>query len=317
MGFDALLGNDRLKQNLTGAFARNRISHFYLISGPAGSGKHTLAKLLAAAALCSGSQKPCCQCSHCRKVLSGTHPDYMIVDDPEKKNIPVDLIRSARADIYIQPNEADRKVYMLPRAHDMLPPSQNALLKILEEPPAYGVFILLTDNPEKMLPTIRSRCTELAMTALPEPVLRQALQRDYPQADPGQITGAITRSGGYLGQAKLLMEASEDVSQTTLGFLKSYAEGDTMGLMQVLTAMEKWKRDPLTQELEQWVQALTNALTARSGIAPTQPMAAQISTSRSAKDLTHAIEALRKCIEYAQCNVSTGAICGYLLWELR
>ena len=64
MGFDALLGNDRLKQNLTGAFARNRISHFYLISGPAGSGKRTLAHLLAAAALCTGDQKPCGQCSH-------------------------------------------------------------------------------------------------------------------------------------------------------------------------------------------------------------------------------------------------------------
>lgn len=317
MGFEALLGNDRLKQNLTGAFARNRISHFYLISGPAGSGKRTLSRLLAAAALCTGSQKPCCQCSHCRKVLSGTHPDYITVDDPEKKNIPVDLIRSARADIYIQPNEANRKVYMIPRAQDMLPPSQNALLKILEEPPGYGVFILLADNPEKMLPTIRSRCMELAMTALPEPVLRQALQKDYPQADPMQIAGAIARSGGYLGQAKQIMEESEDASQTTMAFLKSYAEGNTMGLMQVLTAMEKWKRDQLVEELEKWIQVLANALTARSGIAPTQPMAAQISKNRSAKNLTHAIESLRKCMEYAQCNVSTGAICGYLLWELR
>lgn len=317
MGFDMLLGNDRLKQNLTGAFARNRISHFYLISGPAGSGKHTLAQLLAAAALCTGSQKPCCQCSHCRKVLSGTHPDLITVDDPEKKNIPVELIRTARADIYIQPNEAERKVYLIPRAHDMLPPSQNALLKILEEPPAYGVFILLADNPEKMLPTIRSRCMELAMTALPEPVLRQALQKDYPQADPEQIVGAITRSGGYLGQAKQIMEASEDISQTTMGFLKSYAQGDAMGLLQVLAPMEKWKRDQLIDELELWLQALTNALTARSGIAPTQPMAAQISTSKSAKDLNRAICTLQKCIEYAQYNVSTGAICGHLLWELR
>ena len=317
MGFDALLGNDRLKQNLTGAFARNRISHFYLISGPAGSGKRTLAHLLAAAALCTGDQKPCGQCSHCRKVMAGTHPDFITVDDPEKKTIPVELIRSARADIYIQPNEADRKVYMIPRAHDMQPPSQNALLKILEEPPAYGVFLLLADNPEKMLPTIRSRCMELALTALSEQTLRQALQQAYPQATPEQIAGAITRSGGYLGQAKKIVEAAEDVSQATLGFLKSYAQADTMGLTQVLTSMEKWKRDSFIEELELWVQALTNALTARSGIPATQPMAAQISTARSAKDLTRAIYALQKCIEYAQCNVSTGAICGYLLWELR
>ena len=159
MGFDELLGNDRLKQNLTGSLARGRFSHFYLISGPAGSGKKTLARLLAAAALCAGSRKPCLQCSHCRKVMAGTHPDFITVDDPEKRYVPIDLVRSATADMYIQPNEAERKIYMFPRAQDMQIPSQNALLKILEEPPAYGVFFLLTDNANKMLPTVRSRCT--------------------------------------------------------------------------------------------------------------------------------------------------------------
>ena len=317
MGFDALLGNDRLKQNLTGAFARNRVSHFYLISGPVGSGKRTLAGLLAAAALCTGNQKPCGQCNHCKKAFAGTHPDIITVDDPEKKNIPVELIRSARADVFVQPNEADRKVYMIPRAHDMLPPSQNALLKILEEPPSYGVFILLADNPEKLLPTIRSRCTELALRALPETVLRSALQAKYPQTTAEQITGAIVRSGGYLGQAINSMEEAEDDSNTSMNFLKSYAARDNMGMLQVLVPMEKWKRDQLIEELETWIRVLTNALTARSGMAPTQPMAGQISAARPAKELADGIRTLQKAVEYAQCNVSPGAICGYLLWELR
>ena len=103
MGFDALLGNDRLKQNLTRSLSKGHVSHFYLISGPEGSGKHTLAKLLAAAILCQGEDKPCGRCTPGRKVMGGSHPDFITVDDPEKKTVTVDLIRQARADVYIQP----------------------------------------------------------------------------------------------------------------------------------------------------------------------------------------------------------------------
>ena len=157
MGFDTLLGNERLKENLENSLKKGHISHFYLISGPKGSGKHTLARLLAAAALCEGEDKPCLTCRSCRKVMAGVHPDFITVDDPEKKTVPVDLIRSAREDMFILPNEGKRKIYLFPRGQDMGIPGQNALLKVLEEPPEYGVFLLLTDNPEKLLPTIRSR----------------------------------------------------------------------------------------------------------------------------------------------------------------
>ena len=317
MGFEALLGNERLKDNLTGALAKGRVSHFYLISGPTGAGKKTLARLLAAAAMCTGREKPCLQCSHCRKVMAGTHPDFITVDDPEKRYVPIDLVRAATADMYVQPNEADRKIYLFPRAQDMQVPSQNALLKILEEPPAYGVFILLTDNAQMMLPTIRSRCTELAMSGLPEAVLKDQLHRAYPQATPEQLSGAVSRSGGYLGQAKALMEESEDASKTTLEFLRCYREKNAMGMTQLLLPMEKWKRDALIPELERWLQALSNALTCRSGMAPIQPMAQDISAARPAADLIQAINALQKALTYAQSNVSCGAICGYLTWALR
>ena len=93
MAFEALLGNDRLKQNLAESLARGHISHFYLISGPEGSGKHTLAKLLAEAILCEGSRKPCGSCVHCRKMASGNHPDFITVEDPEHKNVAVKIVR--------------------------------------------------------------------------------------------------------------------------------------------------------------------------------------------------------------------------------
>ncbi len=317
MGFEALLGNHRLKQNLQASLARDRASHFYLISGQAGSGRKTLARLLSAALVCTGETPPCMTCPHCRKAMSGHHPDVITIDDEEKRYVPVELVRHARSDIYIQPNEAKRKVYLFPRAQDMLPPAQNALLKVLEEPPSYGVFILITDNPEKLLPTIRSRCTELALTALPEGELRSALEKACPKVSPGQIAGAMARSGGYLGQAIAILEESEEAGQVTADFLKAFASSNTMELVQTLVPMEKWKRDALIGELELWLQAMTDALTARSGMASTFPLAEKVGTTRSGKDIMNAIHALRKAIDYARQNVSPGAVCGWLSWELR
>ena len=191
MGFDGLLGNEHIKRNLAASLEKGHISHFYLISGPEGSGKHTLARLLAAAILCRGADKPCGKCTPCRKVAEGVHPDCITVDDPEKKTVPVDLIRQARADIYIQPNESEHKIYLFPRAQDMGLPGQNALLKVLEEPPAYGVFLLLTTNADALLPTVRSRCTELRMEPLPQSLLREELAKGYGKVSSEAISAAM------------------------------------------------------------------------------------------------------------------------------
>ena len=131
MEFGDFLGNEDLKARLSASFRGNRTSHSYLLCGPAGSGKRTLANILAAALQCTGEQTPCGHCVPCRKVLGGNHPDVITVDDPEKKTVPVDLIRQARADMFVRPNEGRHKVYVIPRAQDMNESAQNALLKIL------------------------------------------------------------------------------------------------------------------------------------------------------------------------------------------
>lgn len=317
MALESLLGNDQLKQNLSGSLRRGHIAHFYLICGPEGSGKHTLARLLAAAILCQEQNSPCMRCTPCRKVMEGNHPDFITVDDPEKKTVPVELIRQARADIYIQPNESDHKIYLFPRAQDMGIPSQNALLKVLEEPPKYGVFILLADNPERLLPTVRSRCTLLQLKPLPSEILCMALEAAYPQANSEDISAAIQRSGGFLGQAKKLLESGAVLAPQTESFVKSFAERDTLGLVQTLAPMEKWKRDQLIPVLRQWMEITEGALACRTGMPDSNPLARQLSTQRSSQDLMQAILHLQKAIEYAQGNVSVGAICGYLAWQLR
>ena len=317
MGFEELLGNERLRENLSGSIARGRVSHFYLISGPAGSGKRTLSRLLAAAILCKGHSKPCGNCGPCRKVMNGSHPDFITIDDPEKKTVPVDLIRQARADIYIQPNEADRKIYLFPRAQDMGVPGQNALLKVLEEPPAYGVFLLLTDNPEKLLPTVRSRCTELKLLPLPETLLRKQLAREFPQADPDAIDAACMRSGGYLGQAKALLESDEATADHITGFVDAISEKNALALTYLLVPMEKSKRDILLPVLNQWLELVQGALSCRAGLPAVSPLARKLSLNRTPQELMNLAGHLKKAIDYTQGNVSTAAVCGYLEWALR
>ena len=317
MGFEKLLGNVQLKSQLQSSVRRGRMAHFYLLSGPEGSGKHTLSDLLAAAMLCTGQEKPCFCCEACRKVMAHTHPDYVIVDDPEKKTVPVELIRQARADMYVRPNEGERKIYCFPRGQDMGIPGQNALLKVLEEPPAYGVFLILTDNPEKLLPTVRSRCVELPLQALSPEQLTKHLKERYPQADDQTIAGAVARSGGYLGQALSAMEEGSTLSPQSQAFLESFAASDALGLLRVLVPMERWKRDQFLPVLARWEEALQSALVCRSGIHALSADVRQLSISRSSQELLSAIRHIQKAIEYAQGNVSVAAICGYLLWALQ
>ena len=315
MGFESLLGNARLKDNLTAALQQGKTAHFYLISGPQGSGKHTLASLLAAAMMCQQPQRPCCRCAACRKVLDRVHPDVITVEDPEHKAVPVRIIRQMRDDVFIRPNEGNHKVYIFPQ--EMGIEGQNALLKVLEEPPSYGVFLLLTDNAEKILPTVRSRCVELSLQPLEQTLLKQVLTREFPQVDGSTLDAAIARSGGFLGQARSLLQDDSAENPQTQDFVTALCTRDELLLTRTLVPMEKWKRDQLIPILQQWHDCLEGALVYRSGVRVVTPMAAELSTGRSAAELMQAISQLQTCIEYAQGNVSPAAICGHLEWALR
>ncbi len=315
MAFANILGNDRLMQNLSASIRKNRFSHFYLISGPEGSGKHTLADYLAGALLCTGETKPCGQCSACRKVLVKSHPDYITVDDPEHKTVAVRVIREARESIFVRPNESERKVYLFPQ--EMGIEGQNALLKVLEEPPSYGVFIILSNNPEKLLPTVRSRCTELNLSPVSAQVLRPFLAARYPQAAKEDLDAVIRRSGGYTGQAMALLESGAQQPPEVAAFAEAFTGKDIMGLLRLIVPMEKWKRDQVLPVFAAWIEVLQEALVCRSGIPASTQSVRALSAARSSKDLMSAIRNIQKAMEYTQGNVSVAAVCGWLVHALR
>ena len=145
---------DSFKSNNTFS---GRLSHAYIVSG-------AMAGALAMTAVCSdpGDAGPCGTCVHCIKASRGAHPDITVVEKaPDKREIIIDQIRELKKDVIIVPNEADKKAYIVNEADLMNKNAQNAFLQILEEPPSHAVFILKTENPAALLPTVRSRCVEV------------------------------------------------------------------------------------------------------------------------------------------------------------
>ena len=129
------------------------------------------ARYLAAAHVCEGREKPCLHCRHCRKVLEDIHPDVITVRDAERRELTVDAVRALRKDVYIRPNEAERKVYIVSDCRQLNERDQNVLLKIVEEGPPYAAFLFCTDSPAALLETVRSRCVLLKSQDLPPDAL--------------------------------------------------------------------------------------------------------------------------------------------------
>ena len=312
MGFSDFLGNESLKQRLRAG--NNHFSHCYILEGPSGSGKKTLAKLLSAAMECQSSgELPCGQCPSCRKALKNEHPDIITVDS-DTATIPIRLIRDMQADAYILPNEGKRKIYLLPRAQDMQAPAQNALLKLLEEPPAYCAFILMTDSMEKLLETVRSRAVTLTLSPLSREQLYAALVKQEPKASPEELARAMDKSEGYLGAALSLLHSPETaLDRQVEEILSAFAAGDSLQLLTALLPLEKQKRQELLELLTDLNRCLVRAM------APGSVSSAQTKTLSGCtqQQLFHAAQAVSYAITLLQANGSAGHAVGSLLAQMQ
>lgn len=155
--------NSTLERAVRRAAEQGRLSHAIVLSGD--GSLMDAARFIAAAHVCEGTDRPCLRCRHCRKVLEGIHPDVSVIRDTEHRELTVDAVRALRQDVYIRPNEAARKVYIIADSRQLNERDQNVLLKIVEEGPPYAAFIFCTDSPAALLETVRSRCVLLKCDA--------------------------------------------------------------------------------------------------------------------------------------------------------
>lgn len=273
MELSQLTGNEALKRLLAAEERGRGLSHAYILAGPAGSGKRTLARLLAAALLCEGQasphagEKPCLACPHCRKVMKDIHPDLIRIGD-DGHDINVSQARALRADAYIRPNEGARKVYLIENAQTMNPSAQNALLKLLEEGPAYAAFLLLTDHAAALLPTVRSRCQVLSLSPVSQAQAEAYLRARFPDRPADELTRAALACGGILGRAVTALEGTGEDSQAREGALrlvKLLSDKDELGLMELAVSLEKWERPGLEALLGEGILLLRHALVCAAG----------------------------------------------------
>jgi len=201
LSFEDFSGQSAHIEQLHGDFAARAFVHAYLFSGPRGTGKKSVARLCAMAAVCRGENaRPCGVCGPCRRVLAGTHPDVHTVE-PEKgkQTIGVDALRAVIEEVSVRAFEDGAKALIFPEAERMTPQAQNCLLKTLEEPPEDTVFFLITDQPAALLPTIVSRCRTVRFHPLD--LAHAAARLVALGLSPEDARRRARMAGGCVGQA--------------------------------------------------------------------------------------------------------------------
>ena len=206
--FEDVAGQEHIITTLRHAVEEDRIAHAYLFCGPRGTGKTTIAKLLAKAINCTGEVKPCDECENCKEITLGNHPDVIEID--AASNNGVDEVRNLIEKVKYAPTQGKYKVYIIDEVHMMSTGAFNALLKTLEEPPAHVVFILATTEPHKILPTIISRCQRFDFTKLSQEDMihrmKEVIEQENYQCDDDALQMIAKLADGGMRDALSILE---------------------------------------------------------------------------------------------------------------
>ncbi len=238
-GYNCIVGHEDILTHLKNAIRTDKVSHAYVFGGKKGSGKRLIASLFAMTLQCEEhGTEPCQQCPSCKKFLSGNHPDIFYIRHSKANSIGVDDVREQLVnDISIRPYESRYKIYIIEEADKLTVQAQNAILKTVEEPPSYGIVLLLADNPDLLLPTILSRCMVLNLKPLPREKVKQYLMEQLHKPDyQADILASFAQ--GNIGTAKRLAESSEFLSliETAIQLVKRAGRMNIVDLVETIKA---------------------------------------------------------------------------------
>ena len=236
--FKDVVGHKDILKYISSAVENNRVSHAYILNGERGSGKKMLANLFAMTLLCeTGDNEPCGKCHSCKQAESGNHPDIIRVTHEKPNSISVDDIRTqVNNTVDIKPYQGPYKVYIIPQADMMTPQAQNAILKTIEEPPSYAVFLLLTENAETLLPTINSRCVMLKLRNIKDTLIKKYLMENLKIPDyKADMCTAFAQ--GNMGRAIMLANSDHfnEIREEAVQLLKHISE---MELNEIVAAVK-------------------------------------------------------------------------------
>lgn len=254
--------NKRAQETLAAFVNGGRFPHALLLEGPEGSGRRTFAREIAAALFCRGEHKPCGSCNQCRKVLEQNHPDVEYYGgDGSRRSFHIDTIRQLRQNAWLLPGEAPCRVCVLCGAENMTDQAQNALLKILEEPPEHTVFILTAENRAMLLPTILSRVQTIRLEPLTPAEILPVLRERCPD-QPGEKLEWAAETADTIGQALALLadESLQKHAQLAQRMLELLCNGSEYDLLTAVEPVSR-KREDLLEVCTQLRQLLTAELT--------------------------------------------------------
>ncbi|MCR4739407.1 MAG: DNA polymerase III subunit delta' [Lachnospiraceae bacterium] len=325
-GFNDIIGQEQITAQLKSSIENNTVTHAYLLAGEKGLGKKKIAKTFAMALECTGTgDRPCMECEHCRQALSGSEPDIITVTHEKESVIAVGEIRDQIVDdVYIKPYSSDRKIYIIPEAEKMNVQAQNALLKTLEEPPAYTVIILLTDNPQALLPTIISRCTVLTLKPVRDGVIRKYLTEELHISDH-QADICISFARGNAGRARDLAENEEfdSLKNEVLRILKKIKDSQNSYLYDCVKLLSEYKTgvDTVLELITMWYRDIllykATADEDRLIFSEEKKNIKQAAKETSYESVERVIESLNKTKEMLKANVNYELVMQFLLFAIK